>query len=213
MRKLSVLLAVGLLLVPVMVHAQAALGVRLSTTSLLGTFGPANQQGGYFGYMANERGMIMAGLDFTRIAIDNSSGTSVSSVVPFFGFKYFFRDAEEDVAAPYVKLEFNKAVTSANDVGELLLLFVDIGDTSIVDIGEEEAELAEDALEDLLSPWGLTFAVGGEYFFSDEFSLGGEFGLRNKFHSAEVEVMEGVSENVSLNYHDTYAALTANFIF
>jgi hypothetical protein len=213
MRKLAVLFTAGFLLVPVMLHAQAAFGVRLSTTALLGTFGPVNQQGGYFGYMSGERATFLAGLDFSRIAIDNSSGTSVSSVVPFFGIKYCFRDIGDDVATPYVKLEFNKTITSANDVGDLLLMLVDVADTSLIDIGDEEAEAAEDALEDLLSPWGLTFAFGGEYFFSDEFSLGGEFGLRNKFHSSEIEIMEGVSEKVSLNYHDTYVALTANFIF
>lgn len=213
MKKFAALLIVCFLLVPAVLRAEVAFGIRLSSTSLLGTLGPANQQGGYFGYPFNERTVLMAGLDFSRIGIDNSSGTSVSSAIPFFGIKYFFRDVGNDVATPYVKFEFSKAITSANDVGEILLLFTDIGDTSLVNIGEEEAEIVENALEDLLSPWGLTFAIGGEYFFSDEFSLGGEFGLRNKFHSSEIEVVEGESEKVSLNYHDTYVALTANFLF
>ncbi|GEM_PF-2602311 len=216
MKKLSVFLVLSLMILPSIALGEAAFGVRLSTSSILGTLGPANLQGGYFGFTNTERFTGMVGFDFARFSAGDGTETSVSSIVPFFGLKYTFRDMEEGTAVPYLKVEFSKTVTSMNDVGAALLLAGGLIDTSLVDLDEEGAKQAEDFVKDLLSPFGLTFAVGGEYFFSDEFSLGGEFGFRNHFHSAKLETTVGdttTSEDVKLTWQDTYVALTLNFIY
>jgi hypothetical protein len=86
---------------------------------------------------------------------------------------------------------------------------------------------------DNLSVWGYQFGFGGEYFFSDNFSLGGEFGLRffstkysqentntesvyvgssqTGFHDQEVETKDKI--DLGLNLGITYSLLTLNYYF
>jgi len=71
----------------------------------------------------------------------------------------------------------------------------------------------EEFLKEIMSPWGFTMAFGAEYLFTDAFGLGGEFGLRSSFSTAEVNLSEtGGASTTNARYHDTYVALTVNFI-
>jgi hypothetical protein len=86
---------------------------------------------------------------------------------------------------------------------------------------------------DNLSVWGYQFGFGGEYFFSDNFSIGGEFGLRffstkysqentntesvyvgssqTGYHYEDVQTKDKI--DLGLNLGITYSLLTLNYYF
>jgi hypothetical protein len=77
-----------------------------------------------------------------------------------------------------------------------------------------------------LSIWGLSFGFGTEYYFSENFSVGGEFGMRLLFGSFDqtdkVSVFDpntgGITEtdrntNVDLNLQLTYSVVSLNYYF
>ncbi|RPI04782.1 MAG: hypothetical protein EHM64_08825 [Ignavibacteriae bacterium] len=86
---------------------------------------------------------------------------------------------------------------------------------------------------DNLTVWGYQFGVGGEYFFSDNFSMGGEFGIRffstkysqedtnretvsvgssqTGFSNQEVETKDKIV--LGLNLGITYSIFTLNYYF
>jgi len=63
---------------------------------------------------------------------------------------------------------------------------------------------------DVLSPWGWNLGFGGEYHFSESFSMGGEYGWRYMMSKGEID--EDNFE-VSTNLSNTYAAISLNFTF
>jgi hypothetical protein len=71
------------------------------------------------------------------------------------------------------------------------------------------------------SLWGLSVAFGSEYFFSDNFSLGGEFGIRYligswkktiKTYSSPTETATETVD-VGVGVSSTYSTLTLNYYF
>ncbi|MBL7192146.1 hypothetical protein ISS30_10675 [bacterium] len=97
------------------------------------------------------------------------------------------------------------------------------------DSGELEDEELE-LVEDILSFWGLEIGFGAEYFFSDNFSLGGEFGMRMLFNDVKASgddewssgqqgssyyehQTEAWEDEVSATFKLTYAVLTLNYHF
>lgn len=94
--------------------------------------------------------------------------------------------------------------------------------------GEEDDEVKESL--DNLSLLGMQFGVGAEYFFDDNFSVGGEFGLR-MFHGKlkqsyteehweyDPETMETTyyetqeTIDVKANLNPTYSRISLNFYF
>jgi hypothetical protein len=88
-----------------------------------------------------------------------------------------------------------------------------------VDLGGGDSEL-EDSIGELLSFYGLSLAFGAEYFFSDFFSIGGEYGLRYMKTSSDLEVdLDILDEPVELDselevsYRASYAVASLNFHF
>lgn len=91
-----------------------------------------------------------------------------------------------------------------------------------------------ESIFDNLSVWGLKGAFGTEYFFSDNFSLGGEFGLRvllvsstdsketpyytfyydpNLGQYVTVQGTRRQETKVSFNFNLTYSTFTLNYYF
>ena len=82
-------------------------------------------------------------------------------------------------------------------------------------------------LSDNLSIWGVKAGFGCEYFFADEFSLGGEFGLRYFFISTKTEqsntqslggtppttYTSQTSTDLTVDIGLTYTMLTLNYYF
>jgi hypothetical protein len=94
---------------------------------------------------------------------------------------------------------------------------------SVKSNGIEDATLKQ--LSDNLSIWGIKAGVGGEYFFSEDFSLGGEFGIRFFFVSTGTEQTQTgqyygtytytarSKTDIDLDISLTYGLLTLNYYF
>jgi len=87
-----------------------------------------------------------------------------------------------------------------------------------------ETDEAEDIAKELLSFFGIELAFGAEYFFTEKFSLGGEFGVRaimNDFEVTDSYQQSGQDyiENdewkneMSIHFRMSYAVFNLNFYF
>lgn len=173
------------------VQAQVAFGVKPSTLV----------QSSYFGFVAGTSMVIQFGLDYARVNVsvkgdidteEVDQEVSASMMMPHGGIKMYLKPRGALTTSPYFMVDVFKAFSS-------------------VDLGEdEEMEDAEEFASDLISPWGLNVGFGAEYFFSDRFSIGGEYGFRYLMSSSE---MDEVDMEISTNLGMTYAAISANFAF
>lgn len=84
----------------------------------------------------------------------------------------------------------------------------------------------ESTVQEALGFWGVSFGGGAEYYFSDNFSVGGEYGFRLLFDTATHQSMTGdidlktmIGEgrreeaDVSASLKLSYAVVTVNFYF
>ena len=163
---------------------------------------PGNMvESAYFG--VNMGSLVpFVGIDYLSASVDiEDVEASASLFVPHFGIrKYFGQNLVGGAVVPYLQASFLKSFAS-------------------IDVGGESSELT-DAIADLMSFYGATFAFGAEYFFTDRFSVGGEYGLRYLKMSTELEVdLDIVDEPVSLDsdldvtYKASYAIVSLNFHF
>ncbi len=176
-------------------------------------------------------------------------GYKVGKVVPYVGFQYarakmgvkdesierdwytgkvFKETFDEDVSinlyvphigAKYFILERNKIQAYVNAVIAKPLISVNESDT-LENIKDEAKKL---------SLWGAELGFGMEYFFDDNFSIGGEFGIKYlfmKYQDFEDEYYEEYDENfnivqnkatleqkLTLNFSPTYSKISFNYYF
>ena len=111
-------------------------------------------------------------------------------LVPNIGAKYYFNtDFSEGSMVPYFKGSLFFSIPSVkgesteksydwyyDEYGQLEDYYEDIGKWKLE--GKEK-----EMVEDILSFWGINLFGGCEYYFSDNFSIGGEFGVRLLFNS------------------------------
>ncbi len=97
--------------------------------------------------------------------------------------------------------------------GELVGHGVDIDTDMLSD--EDEA-----LLKDALGLWGITIAGGGEYFLNERLSIGGEYGIRLFFDTAERKERDdygsdihSVKDEASASIGLTHAAIVLNYHF
>ena len=188
--------------------------------------------GGMFGMKLpnNEDIVLFGGIDYFHLGSTIKEKTTYS---PSFFNEYSSKtEVSLSVYNLYVgsKLFFQKT----NDiksyfVGEIAKPIV----TGIVEQNGKEDELVQNTLDNL-SIWGLKFGFGSEYFFSENFSLGGEFGLRVLIMDTQTEEEDSVSDyrynpntgeyeyvtytrtektDVDFNFSLTYSVLTLNYYF
>jgi len=164
MKKNLTLIAVMLMMVSVPAFSQftftAAPGLNLNSASF-----------GYkMGKVVPYIGLQYCGLSGSyTLDVDYESATDVSNemkitgkvIMPTIGVKYFA--IEKNKVKGYLNASVSKPFLAAK-------LTFD---------GEESEGLAEEV--DKVSLLGGTFGVGAEYFFDDNFSIGGEFGLNLMF--------------------------------
>jgi hypothetical protein len=132
----------------------------------------------------------------------NTANVGATILLPELAGKIFLSDAlsEDTGIRPYIWLS----------------AFYTIGMASMTSNGQHNDE-AEKSMEDLLSGnIGGLIGFGSEYFFSPQFSIGGEFGLRLMFGGTETEYSYGkytstVKDNLGLGL--TYTSLGLNFYF
>ncbi|MCO4771229.1 MAG: hypothetical protein KDA24_14445 [Deltaproteobacteria bacterium] len=103
--------------------------------------------------------------------IDNDTGNALQFGLDV-GAKFFFIERAKGKAPPFVMLAFYKYIGSIGEDGDYE------GPAGASPDGEADTDNAIDFLirdQQLLSPTGFKIAFGAEYYFNDNFSLGGEF--------------------------------------
>jgi len=90
---------------------------------------------------------------------------------------------------------------------------------------EELEDKTKETIEDVLNFWGITFGGGAEYFFSEHFSIGGEYGIRLLFNKIEYSEENQDSYRPDDSYSEkwegeasacfkvSYAVFTLNYYF
>ena len=169
--------------------------------SLFGVRPGSLVQSAYFGFGSGSM-VGLVGLDFLKASVTvEDSDISASAYVPNFGLRFYLNPGlVSGAVVPYLQGTFMKSFAS-------------------IDIGDSESELT-DAIGDLLSFYGFSIAFGAEYFFSDRFSVGGEYGLRYIMTSTEMDVAIDildepieVDSDLDVSYGASYAAVCLNFHF
>jgi hypothetical protein len=130
---------------------------------------------------------------------------SGSLYIPNLGLKYFVK--QQNKLQVYITLNLSKPLLS----GRL----------------EYDGEVDEDFKEEIknISIWGGEFGFGMEYFFDENFSLGGEFGLRyihlkykelreREIYNPEVgyQTVE-IEDNFKFNTSPTFTKISFNYYF
>jgi len=152
---------------------------------------------------------------------DEYSGSAVL-FIPHFGMKMFF--GTNDVR-PYILGDFFFSIPSVSFEGSEERKRWQDG--VLVYDEDEDMELDDevlDAIEDILGFWGITLGFGAEYFFTDNFSLGGEFGMRYIANSVEVsekdedhdpyyDYEEEWKQEISGSLKMSYATFSLNYYF
>jgi len=163
--------------------------------------------GSYFGIDLGPQVVIFGGLDFTYSRSkeeQTSAGTTeiwefkFTSFTPNVGVKFYLRPRTSGDIVPYLEGSFFKTFTSV----------------TIQSPFATPADLAfeKELLKESMSPFGFCPAFGVEYYFSNNFSLGGELGLR--FSLASAEATEGtLTEKLNNDYISSYIGITLNYRF
>jgi len=171
-------------------------------------------QSSYFGFLVGTNMVLEFGLDVARIKVENvntgpgvsrTEETSTNMYMPHGGIKIFFRPRGTGQVTPYGLVDIFKSFAS-----------VDLQDNAAwIDQGALDAE--EELTKEFLSPFGFNLAFGAEYYFSNSFSMGGEYGLRYMMSKGEAEYTDAFGDDwkqeVSTNLGLTYAAICLNFLF
>lgn len=140
------------------------------------------------------------------VAYSYSNKFSGNLFIPSIGLKYFFTPLNK--IKPYLTLCLSKPFLSAK----------------IEDDGQEDDDFKESVKN--LSLLGSEFGFGIEYFFDENFSLGGEFGLRYLYlkykDTFETEIYNPntgdyqaseIEESYRFNISPTYTKVALNYYF
>lgn len=157
----------------------------------------------YFGYKVSDRLVPYVGLqvlsanvtaEFRDPGATETNELSASLIAPTIGARYFI--SPQNPVRAYFALSLSKPFVSGK-----------------LEYDGEPDEEFEDTIENI-SLFGFEAGFGAEYFFSENFSLGGEFGLRSlslKYEEVDVEFEEEVTIKASLT--PTYTKFGLNFYF
>ena len=147
-------------------------------------------------------------------------GYNVGNLVPYIGFEVL----NGSVSEIYEEYESKgKALVFMPNIGVKAFLISKESIKGGLNIGllkpfisvklEEDGEEVEDLNEllDNFSSFGGDLSFFAEYFFADQFSVGGEFGYR--FVNAKITNPDNSNEKIKLNLGGTYTSFSANFYF
>jgi hypothetical protein len=162
-------------------------------------------QSSYLG-IGFQRVMPYLGFDWVGLKVDtDDNDLSASLLIPHLGAKLYLKDYREaKTVAPYI-------------LGDI---FFSLPSVSADNASSDEEEFAED----MLGFWGVGLGFGAEYFFSKNFSVGGEYGIRflNNGVEERKERHEDpywgphehtLNEEFSIAFKLSYAVISANFFF
>ncbi|MFH0761951.1 MAG: hypothetical protein V2A67_10660 [Bacteroidota bacterium] len=214
----------------VKVAVLATIASILFTTQGFGqfTFGVSpgiTSNGAYFGYTIASRVVPYVGFQYANakfsvemsgdefdwdaneiVPYDETMAFSGNLCIPSVGVKVFFLEVNQLKAFGLV--DFSKPMVSAKTWSN----------------GELNEEFVENVKN--FSSWGGELAVGAEYFFDDNFSVGGEFGIRHlavKYNdtydstiydpNTDQEVPTEITQSISGSMSPTFARVSVNFYF
>jgi hypothetical protein len=179
----------------------------------------------YFGYKISEKVIPFIGIQYLYgslkyeergeefddnlnklVPVTKNNELSGNLLIPNIGLKYFLK--QQNKIQAYISICISKPLLS----GEL----------------KEDGEVDKDVkkLVDNLSMWGGECGFGVEYFFDENFSIGGEFGIRylnmhyEEFSEDEIYnsntgqyLKSEVNKDYKLNLSPTFSKLSVNFYF
>lgn len=176
----------------------------------------------YFGYKVNNKLVPFIGFQHLNVnykyeesgerynydtdavlSYTETSTVTGSVYIPNIGLKYFLK--EQNKIKAYASISISKPFISGKQ--------------------KNDDEIDNDFDENVKSmkAWGAECGVGAEYFFDDNFSLGGEFGLRYLHLRFEETYETGpyypnyvtgdVTEKVKLNASPTFSKISLNYYF
>ena len=141
--------------------------------------------------------MPLVGLDFLSVSASiEDEDLSASLFIPHAGIRMYLspQNAVGNVR-PYVEASMMYSIS-----------MVDLGDYGDL----------EDMAKEVLSFWGFTGIFGCEYYFSERFSVGGEYGIRYIRDSADLEGdvdEESVDSEITASYKRNYSGVVLSFHF
>ncbi len=202
------------------------ISLNLNAQFSFGVSSGFQRNGGSFGYKYKKfvpqigLQLFHAGFTIDENGLKNDTGTSkiipynsqikasATVFMPSLGLKYFFLESGKLKA--YGIGSYSKVILSVKAE--------DSEDPTINDDVQKEIKNIR------ISGWQLGF--GTEYFFDENFSIGGEFGLmgltiKNKTERERIlfdpntgdDVITTIKQNLKLNINPTYARMTLNFYF
>ncbi|HVP57290.1 MAG TPA: hypothetical protein VMU02_04285 [bacterium] len=157
-------------------------------------------QTAYFGFGSGAI-VPLVGIDFLSISASvEDTDISASLYIPHAGVRFYLssKNALGNVR-PYVEGAVLHSIAS-----------VDLGGLS-----SDYEKMAEDAL----SFWGFTGIFGCEYYFSERFSVAGEYGMRYIRSSTDLKISAGdiitnpIDSKLKVSYEHSYTAAALNFHF
>lgn len=241
-KKIMIAVAVLVILVPGLAQAEKAFIVRPGGVVQGASFGMKSGNMTYFGgldflmisasgsysdqefrpeysYGGPIEGSMYLGTD-TTVEMDGSA----KLFVPHLGARYArgtgpvrpYAQLTLFHVVPFVSLSGSETTTNFDPDGQVTSVYVD-------EFGGTDLDEASDRVKDILAAWGFTLGVGSEYYFSKDFSLGGEFGLRYARFSLDGEYTDDSSpaddykdvwkSEASTTFGVTYAAFSLNYYF
>jgi hypothetical protein len=175
-----------------------------------------NLNSAYFGYKMGKAvpyigiqycgitGSYTQNVNYTGATTDESNEVKIAGrvIMPSIGLKYFA--IEKNKVKGYVNATFAKPFLSAK---------VTINGSEVTEVSDEVKNV---------SLWGGSLGVGAEYFFDDNFSVGGEFGIHavgGKYSKTTDETDYNgngpakVTNELKAMVMPTYSKISLNFYF
>lgn len=157
---------------------------------------------------------------------NQSSNGSVLLVIPKVGARFYFSTGEAGSIGWYVKGDVMKIIPSFE--GEKKSSYVSYSSNGTINYqGSRKSKLSSDDKKqqaDMIDYWGFTVGTGVEYFFSDKFALGGEYGIRlflndytddydETYGNSNYQYRDKSSDEVSNALNLSYTEITLNYYF
>ena len=154
----------------------------------------------YFGYRLDSKFMPFIGFQYFNAKLKyNQSGVDDLSMnlsgticVPNIGVKYYVH--EQNKMKTYFSLSLSKPILSGK-----------------LESDNEEVEDFNNTIDNI-GLWGAELGYGAEYFFDENFSLGGEFGLRY-MHLKYSNTSNNSSDELKFRMSPTFSKISLNYYF
>lgn len=151
---------------------------------------------------------------------EDDQGVADASIAVFgleIGAKFFLVERAKGKAPPFILVSFHKYFAGLNAYSDDTYAgplgdYEDIGAWGDIDDDNGAAYIAYDNARH--SPLGFKFAFGAEYYFNDNFSLGGTFfGMEFNYARANLYISDAVDQFTTTNEFNFYTSLNMTYRF